>query len=339
LPLGSGPVVVNAGGHGFFRVSYSDDLRARLDADVLAAMTTLERYNLVDDAWSAVTAGAMDTVEYVDVIERFVDEREYGVWRSIATGLRGVRRLIGDDDAAVDGFQRRVRALAGPALGELGEPSSGESDLSAKLRGLLLGLMAVQGGDEESRRRATGYYAAWEADHTSVDGDLAAAATSIVAALGDADDYEKMLGYYRTGETPQVQLRHLYALAEFDHADLVRRTCELAMSDEVKTQNAPFLLRACIGNRRHGTLAWEFVRRNWDAMNQRLPRNTIVRMIETVTTLDRPTDVADVQAFFAEHPIEQAVKTLQQTLERQRVNAAVRERNEDAVRYVFATSP
>jgi puromycin-sensitive aminopeptidase len=56
-----------------------------------------------------------------------------------------------------------------------------------------------------------------------------------------------------------------------------------------------------------------------------------------VKTLDRPTDVADVQAFFAEHPIEQAAKTLEQTLERQRVNGEVRARNEDAVRYSFAT--
>jgi ERAP1-like C-terminal domain len=145
------------------------------------------------------------------------------------------------------------------------------------------------------------------------------------------------LAQYRTGDTPQVQLRHLYLLAEFDDAELMARTCALAMSDEVKTQNAPFLLRACIGNRRQGAQAWEFVRRNWHAINDRFPRNTIVRMIETVKTLDRPTDVADVQSFFAEHPIEQAAKTLEQTLERQRVNGDVRARNEDAVRYSFAT--
>jgi puromycin-sensitive aminopeptidase len=36
--------------------------------------------------------------------------------------------------------------------------------------------------------------------------------------------------------------------------------------------------------------------------------------------------VADVQAFFAEHPIPQATKTLEQVLERQRVNAALRTR-------------
>jgi puromycin-sensitive aminopeptidase len=205
------------------------------------------------------------------------------------------------------------------------------------VRGLLLGLMAIQGGDEAARRRGRDYYAAWEVDRSAVDAELAAASAAIVANIGDSADYERMLTQYRTGDTPQVQLRHLYLLAEFDDPDLMARTCALAMSDEVKTQNAPFLLRACIGNRRHGPQAWEFVRRNWSGINERFPRNTIVRLIENVKSLDRPTDVADVQAFFAEHPIVQAAKTLEQTLERQRVNADVRARNEDAVRYAFAT--
>jgi puromycin-sensitive aminopeptidase len=337
LPLGDGPVLVNAGGHGFYRVAYSDELRGRITDSGFAGMTTLERYNLVDDAWSAVTAGAMDAIDWVALAERFVDEREYGVWQSIAIGLRAVRRLIGEDDIALAGYQARVRALVGPALAELGEPVKGETDLTAKVRGLLLGLMAIQGGDAAAQQRGRDYYAAWEIDHASVDAELAAASTAIVANIGDAATYDKMLAQYRTGDTPQVQLRHLYLLAEFDDAELMARTCALAMSDEVKTQNAPFLLRSCIGNRRHGPQAWEFVRRNWHDINERFPRNTIVRMIETVKTLDRPTDVADVQSFFSEHPIEQAAKTLEQTLERQRVNGEVRARNEDAVRYTFAT--
>jgi hypothetical protein len=54
-------------------------------------------------------------------------------------------------------------------------------------------------------------------------------------------------------------------------------------------------------------------------------------MIDTVQLLDRPAQVADVQAFFSEHPIEQAAKTLEQILERQRVNAGVRAHNEPAL--------
>jgi puromycin-sensitive aminopeptidase len=335
IPLGDGPVVVNAGGHGFYRVAYDSDLRDRLTTGALADMSTLERYNLVDDAWNAVVAGTLDAVQYVDLVELFVDEREYGVWQSIAIGLRAVRRLLGEDPEAVAGFERQVRLLARPALDDLGEPVGGEPELVAKLRGLLLGVLAIQGGDAGAQGRARDVYHRWSEDPASVDAELAAAATGIIAATGDADDYERMLEQALRGATPQVQLRHLYLLAEFGEPELMQRTCELAMSDEVKSQNAPFLLRACIGNRRHGTQAWDFVRRRWAEINDRFPRNTIVRMIETVRLLDEPAQVADVQAFFAEHPIEQAIKTMEQVLERQRVNASVREHNEGPLRASF----
>ncbi len=331
------PVVVNAGGHGFFRVSYSDELRRRLTSEVVASMSTLERYNLVDDAWNAVVGGTLEATEYFELIERFDDEREHGVWQSIAIGLRGLRRLLADDGPAVAGFERRTRALVGPALDALGAPTAGEADLTAKLRGLLLSLMAVQGGDPGAQRQAREYYDQWADDAGSVDAELAAAATGVVAATGDLADYELMLERAMEGDTPQVELRHLYSLAEFDDARLMERTCELALSDRVKTQNAPFLLRSCIGNRRHGALAWTFVRRHWGQINERFPRNTIARMVETIRLLDHPAEVADAQAFFAEHPVEQAVKTLEQILERQRVNASVRQRNETALADELAT--
>ena len=82
----------------------------------------------------------------------------------------------------------------------------------------------------------------------------------------------------------------------------------------------------------HRRDAFEFVRRNWAQINEVFPRNTISRTIETVKTLDRPADVAQAQAFFSEHPVEQAAKTLEQILERQQVNADVRSRNEDTLR-------
>ena len=64
------------------------------------------------------------------------------------------------------------------------------------------------------------------------------------------------------------------------------------------------------------------------------PSNTIVRMIDSVRLLTDEAVAADVQAFFAEHPIEQSQKTLDQILERQRVNTALRAREQER----FATA-
>ena len=51
---------------------------------------------------------------------------------------------------------------------------------------------------------------------------------------------------------PSERLRHLYTLTEFDDEALLLETCEFVMTPAVKTQNAPFVLRSAISNRRHG---------------------------------------------------------------------------------------
>ncbi len=327
IPLGDteAPVILNAGGHGFFRVAYDQELRSRLTGDALTSLETLERFNLVDDAWAATVSGRLSAGEMMTFLEGFVDEREHAVWHAIVIALRGLGRLIDADAADAEAtFQRTVRALVAPALDELGEPRPGERDLTGKLRGLLVSTLGILGADAETQRRCRDLYEKSAADPASIDPELAAAATGVAAASGDRALYEQMLDGFRNGATPQQQLRNLYALGDFDDPDLVLRTCELAMSDAVKTQNGPFLISAAIANRRHGAVAWHFLHRHWAAANERFPSNTIVRMINSVKLRTEPDVVADVQGFFAEHPIEQAIKTMEQILERQRVNAALR---------------
>ncbi len=324
-----GPVVVNAGGSGFYRVDYDDTLRNRLGVAALADLTTLERYNYVDDAWAATIAGRLAASELLVVLEAFGNERDHAVWQAVVIALRGLNRLL-DDGPAHDAFQQRVRTLAGPALTDLGEPHVGESDLTGKLRGLLIGALGVLGGDIGVQARCRELFDAASADPTSVDPELTAAATSVVAATGDADTYARMRAGFSNASTPQERLRHLYALTEFDDEALLLETCEFVMTPAVKTQNAPFVLRSAITNRRHGAAAWAFVRDHWDEANDRFPSNSIVRMADGVKVLNTPELVADAAGFFATHPIAQAGKTLDQILERQRVNAALRGREGDA---------
>src|SRR6056297_2830581 len=148
-----GPVVVNAGGHGFFRVAYDDTLRGRLDAAAVASMTTLERYNLVDDAWAATVAGRLEAEDLLTFLAAFVDERDHAVWQAVVIALRGLARLL-DQGPAREEFRSRVRILVGPALADLGDPDPDEADLTAKLRGLLVGTAGGLGDDRTCRPAA-----------------------------------------------------------------------------------------------------------------------------------------------------------------------------------------
>jgi puromycin-sensitive aminopeptidase len=320
LPSADAPVMVNAGGHGFMRVAYDDALRSRLDGETLRGLTVIDRYNLVDDAWNAVISARLAAADYLSFVEAFRDDRDLAVWQAIAVGLRGLGRLV--DGPAYVALQRRVADLVGPVVADLGwVPVDGESDLTSKLRGLLVGVIAVHGNDADAQARCRQMLA-----DESTDPELAAAAAVAVASIGTDGDFEDYLHRFRTAPTPQLRLRFMFALAEFPTDEQIRRTIDLALSDDVKTQDAPFLLNRCIANRQNGAMAWESVRRQWPELVARFPNNTIVRMVSSITTLTTPHLVADVQGFFAEHPIPQAAKTLQQLLERQGINAELRAR-------------
>ena len=322
MPTATSAVVVNSGGHGFMRVAYDTELRARLAGEELDTLTIIDRYNLVDDAWNETVAGRLGAGDFLTFVEAFGDERDLAVWQVIGGALRGLGRLVDGD--AYTAFQGRVAALVRPVLHDLGlAPVAGEGDLRAKLRGLLLGMLAVIGNDGAAQAECRRLL------DVGADPELMAAATGAVAAVGTDADYTRFLQAFRDAGTPQEELRYLYALADFPEQSQIRRTIEFAFSGEVKSQNAPFLLHRCIANRRHGVLAWEAVRLRWAEANERFPNNTIVRMIDPVKTLNRPEVAADVQAFFVEHPIPQSAKTLDQVLERQRVNVAMFVREHD----------
>jgi puromycin-sensitive aminopeptidase len=319
-------VVVNAGGAGFMRVAYDDTLRARLSGRALESLNTVERYNLVDDANAAFVAGRLSAPALLTFLEGFGGERSLAVWQAVVAGLGRLSRLI--DGPAREPFEARVRTLVAPALASLGwAPVEGETDLQAKLRGLLIVASSALGGDVAGQERCRSILSG---DLAEVDPEIVSAATTVVAACGGQDDFDRFVHAFKSAATPQEQLRNLYALAEFDDADIIRQACEFAFSGEVRSQNAPYLLNRCIANRAHGAVAWKIVRSHWDEANATFPNPSIIRMVDPVKTLNTPAALADVQGFFAEHPIKQSMNTLAQVLERQRVNTALRTREEEA---------
>ncbi len=323
LPSANAAVVVNSGGHGFMRVAYDATLRSRLVGAELDSLTIIDRYNLVDDAWNEVVAGRLSAFDFLTFVEGFGAERDLAVWQVMGIGLRGAGRLVEGDAYAA--FQQRVAALVAPVVAELGwAPEAGEGELRSKLRGLLVGMLAVLGDDTDAQARCRSILTDGAAHP-----EMVAAATMAVAATGDERDYEQFRQSFLNAATPQEQLRFLYALAEFHDADLMTRTVEFAFSNDVRTSNAPFLLNRCLANRWHGEAVWNALRQRWAEANDRFPANTIVRMVDPVKLLTKADIGADVQSFFAEHPIPQSGKGLDQLMERQRVNASMYEREHD----------
>jgi puromycin-sensitive aminopeptidase len=317
-------VVANSGSAGFVRTFYDDELRARLVERAAHDLTPAERYSLVDDAWAAVVSGAAPVSSFLDLVSRFTWETAPPVWHAIITGLSWCDRFL--DGEPREGFRRFVRTLVGPALDRLGwEPDDGEGDLDRALRGDLIQALGVLGNDPATQARARDIEARSH-DGAQIEPAVAAAAVDVVAFVGGPAEYDAFRAHMDQAPTPQEQGRYRYALAGFRNASLMQRTLELAASDAIRPQDAPFVLSRAERNRDLGELAWQFVRDHWDDLVPRFAPSNVITLALGASSLTTPDQVRDVQRFFAEHDIPQSHRTLIQAMEQQRVRAELRTR-------------
>ena len=326
VDLGGGVewAVVNAGGHGYYRVRYGTDLLAAVARQALEVLEPIERYGLVDDTYAAVVAGDASAAEFIGLVTDLGSETDLHVWQRMIGGLKGLHAIAEPDGRET--LAVLIRDLATTALGVLGfEPQPGEPDLDRELRGVLFEAAGGRGRDELVRARARELFETAVDSRAAVEPNLAAAAVQVAAAAGDETDYERMLELYRSADTPQSELRYVQSLLLFEDPTLFKRTLEL-FAAEVRTQNAPYLLGAAMTHLDHGPMAWAFVRDRWDELTDRFPQNSISRMVGGIRGLHTRALAAEVEAFFSEHEVPQGALTVAQHLEKMWVNVRLRER-------------
>ncbi len=280
LPQRAEWVVANAEGASFVRVAYPPESLDGLAEVALEHLSAVERYALVDDAWAAVLADAMTAATFLGLLEMLTAEHDRSVWDRMIQGFRSLDRLL-DEEARV-AYQAVVHDALVPALAGLTlSPQPEDDDLARQLRGDLIRAMGTTANDHEIQEEAKRTLAEARRDPELVETSIAAAATDVVASIGDEADFEDFLETYRTSENPQEQLRFLYATADFADPALHHRVYAMIQNGEVRSQNAHFWLRRSLGHPVVGRQTWGFIRDHWDELVELLASSAIVRMIET----------------------------------------------------------
>ncbi len=315
-------LVINAGGSGYYRVSYPTAV-VELLAGRLADLAPLERYNLVSDTWATALAGRAPLADLVRLARALADsgERDPSVW-SVVLGAVGLfERVVPDTDRPA--LAASVRSLLGPLSRELGwDPRDDDGERTPALRAAVLRTLGTVGDDEVVHQEAFRRFRSG----SGLDPDIESAVLDIVAATGGEDEFEAFLARYRAPANPQEENRYLYALAAFNDPGLATRAFELATS-EVRTQNAPFLVQLLLANRVTGPGIWERVTEEWDALVAAFPSNMLPRMLDGVRLLCNPPSLAErVTRFIEAHPLPAGGKTVEQILERLAVNVTFGQR-------------
>ena len=316
--------VVNAGGHGFYRVRYGGDLLNSLKSELQARLSPVERFSLVNDTWASTLAGLTSPMDYLSLIDLLSDEDDVSVWTTVIGSGHHLERILDDPQCVT--LAKRLRALLAPAAARFGwTPRQGESDLESQLRGDLIHALGTLGDDKGCQEKAREIFALYEKSPDAVERNLIPALIAIGAHTGAAVDYDKFYSRFKKAETPQEETRFLFALANFRLPELIDRTLDLTINGEVRTQNSPYLMRGILLNKPARVKAWAFMKAHWAEMLRQYPDNAIPRMCEGIVGLATADLEADVRDFFARHPVKQGTKQMEQHLERLHVAVTCRE--------------
>ncbi len=324
-------VKVNAGQAAFFRVNYAKEDWQRLRRAVEGgALPATDRLGLQGDAWALAQAGFLPATVYLALAEAYSQETDATVWSDLSTNLRSLGTLLADEPS-LPKLHQFGRELYRPVVDRMGwEPKAGEGHLDALLRSTVLGRMGSY-EDSDTLSEANSRFDRYLEHPASLAPDLRGIVFRLVASQADRTTYDTLWDLHDNATLHEEKMRFLAALTGPKDQSLLQETLERSMTDEVRAQDSVLAMVATAANRHGRDMAWQFIKEHWSELDRRYGKGgfMIMRLVSTTqdfTTAERATEVEE---FFREHPAPAAQRTVQQSLEKIRLNARWLEANRD----------
>ncbi len=315
----------NAESRGFYRTAYDPATLAALLPNV-GELRPAERIALLSDQWALVRADLAPIERFLDLVTSLRGEEDHVVLDEIVGRLSIIEhRLLADDDR--DRFGAFVAELYGSRAAALGwTPAPNENDETRLGRAVLLRALAViarvPAVVAEAAARlppATG--------PAGVDPNLLDLVVTAAARLADEARFEDLRARARTETDPATKRRYLHALARAERPPLAARAVALALADDVPMQDFSSYVGTLLGNRATRDETFAMIRDRWAETRTKADSPMILRrLVEALGALPERRHFDEVRGFLEAHPIEGARQAIAQTLERMRMDTAMRDR-------------
>ncbi len=255
---------LNVNGAGNYRVEY-DEPSWNLLLQALPNLGVEDRVNLLSDAWALVQANRAPISLYFGLVEKLPASSELAEREQLINVLDFIDRLLIGSPGR-EKFQSYARSLLRPTFDTLGwEPKAGEPPTAGSLRASLinaLGNLNDQKIITDCRERFGKYLTSPQ----SVAPDLRPPVFAVVGRYADEKTWNQLheLGL----KTTSIEEKQNYynALAGAADPKLVKKTLPIALTDELPTSRAIFLVSRVARESDHPEIAWDFANTNMKAL-------------------------------------------------------------------------
>ena len=317
-------VLPNDGELGYYRMLPKGDLLAKLIAHA-GELTVAERVGVLGDVNALVLSGDVTNSVALELVGKLARDPN----RHIVGASVGI--VAGIDDMVPANLRGRyeafIRDVYGKRARELGwHAAPGESADTKELRPTLLALVGGDGHDRELIAQATALAWKWLDDHKAVDPELVSTVLHIAARYGDQKLFDRLHADAKKTTDREERSRLLGAMGAFTDPKLLQQALALILTNEFDLREGAALMQGGFGDPRTRTLAFDFVKRHFDEIENKLPEAYRPYMAFTVVAICDDTKKAELAAFLKPRiePLDGGPRALAQALEQMSLCAAAR---------------
>lgn len=309
-------VLANAGATGYYRVGYQPDAIRAFAKDAETKLSPAERITVQADIWASVRVGREPVGDYLAFIQGLQADRNRAVLEDVLGRLNYIGQyLVSDSDR--DSYRAWLRQFLAPAMKEAGwEPKPGDSDEQKTLRSRLVGALGYDARDPEALAQARKIADRALADASSVDHELAGSAFPLAAINAGPDFYDKVLAAMKNTKSPEEYYMYFFTLPQFTDPKLLERTLNLAISPDVRSQDALQLVTGVLGNPAGEKLAWDFIKQHWAELEKAGGPFASAQVVGATSVFCDAGMRDQVTEFFTAHKVAAAERTYKQSIER-----------------------
>jgi aminopeptidase N len=255
---------LNLNGAGNYRVEYEDPSWQSL-LEALPNLGVEDRVSLMSDAWGLVEAGRAPLSLYFGLVEKLPASTDLAEREQIINVLDFVNGLlVGSSER--ERFQRYARSLLRPTFASLGwEPKPDEPPNAGRLRASLLGALGHL-NDPEIIAGCRERFQKYLTHPASLPPDLRAVVLAVVGCYADEKTWNKLHELGRKTTSIEDKQNYYDALACATDPKLVKKALAIALTDELPTSRAIFLVSRVARDSGHPDIAWEFAKANMKAL-------------------------------------------------------------------------
>ena len=305
---------INVGAKGFYRSAYSSEAIQAMAKAVETSLSAAERMMLLGDVWASVRVNREPIGDYLVVAKGVQADRAGAVLGEVLDKLSYIEDYI-VSDADRNTYELWVQKLLAPVVQDVGwEPKPGESEDRASLRAELMTTLGDV-GDPQALAAAQKLAKQYLTDSASVDHDLAGRALQIVARTGDQNLYDQIMTDLKSATTPENHSTGIVVLSRFKDPRLVERTLEYAISSDVRSQDAPYLIAMVMRNPATEQQAWSFVQSHWDSIDKLGGAFAGGVIVQATGSFCNSEMRDEALSFFTSHTAPAAERSLKQSVE------------------------